>query len=239
MFLYATASELARQFRSDVYDPLEGFNASEPDSENLWKNSDVYFYMTEAADAVARRTKQLTKHFSIAYAAGQAVVRISSSVLDIFNSSVSLTNGMTRLFSANINGDPYGVSDDYGNRTMFAPLALDVTGTPSRFIRDYEVKGNLRLLPIPEVADTLNFAATVTIAAPFLDGSEPMPFTEMPDISLMLKYMKGMAYLKQDADTLDERRSQYWFAEYERAVLERELEIRRIRHPVSIVRSCW
>ena len=239
MFLYVTGSDLMRRFRSDVYDPLEGFDATEPDSENLWKNADVYGYMTEAADLVARRTKQLVKAFAVPYLAGQAVVRLPASVLDILPGTISLSTGGTSLFSGNVNDAPYGVSDDYGQRTVFAPIALNVVGTPSRIIRDYAPRGSIRFVPVPQVADTLLFTAIVTISYPFTDGTEPLPFTEMPDISIMLDYMKHLAYLKQDADVLDERKSNYYLGLAESKLVDRELELRRIRHPVSIVRGSF
>lgn len=228
-----TTDDLNLRFRSDVTDPLEGVSTADPDSENLWTNWEVYEYMTDAADAVARGTKGLYKIINLAVIAGINKVSLPLYVLDIRTARL-LTAGR-QLFPLNQNQAMRGISWDYGLQLQNGTLSAK--GTPRNFVRDRERKA-LFLTPQPTVADTLELQCSVTISVPLMCGM-PLPFTELPDVTLMLNYMKFLAYAKQDADVIDLKRSGSFKALFDDAIIDRELDIRQQRRVPSPIAMEW
>ncbi len=226
-----TTDELNARFRLDVADPLEGVDDDHPDSECLWSNDEIYAYMTEAADAVARDTKGLYKLYELAVTAGESKVVLPRPLLEL--RLARLVNQNRIVFDANQNEIAYGTYVcDYGH--WFTSAAFNVNGVPGAFARD-RIKKVLVFDRIPTKNDTLECQAIVTIATPLLCGM-PLPFLERPDIRLMLLYMKHLAYAKQDADTLDLSRSDNFLERYKSEASEREVVLRRQRRKPSVIR---
>jgi hypothetical protein len=226
-----TTDELNARFRLDVADPLEGVDDTEADSESLWKEHEIYDYMTEAADAVARDTRGLYKLLELPVSAGESKVVLPRSVLEL---RLARLVGQNRIvFDANQNDIAYGARVcDYGE---WLPLSgFNATGTPRMYARD-RVKKALVLSPVPTQDDTLECQCVVTLATPLLCGM-PLPFLERPDIRLMLHFMKYLAYAKQDADTLDLARSESFKSRYDAEATEREVTLRRQRRMPSPIR---
>lgn len=229
-----TTDELMADFREDVADPLEGIDASHPDSDSLWSNAVIYRYMTDACDRVARDTKSLIKLATIAYEIGQSVIPLPRHILHIHSA---------RLASNNRKLEPYNIDDtsamaisDYGIRANSFDQMFDSHGEPRVFVRDYDQRG-IRLAPIPQRADAIIAQCSMVPAVPFSAGMM-LPFLDRPDQLLILMYMKYLAYRKQDADTYDLKRSNEFKAEYDATVVDREQEIRNIRRTPGVVRPC-
>lgn len=231
-----TTDWLSDRFRSDVVDPLVGTDDGvTPDSESLWKIADVFDYMTHAADAVARGTLQLYKTVVLPVVAGENQITMPASVL-YAQGDGWLVTGRRYVRESNAQELLRGIPVcDYGQ--WISGGGLEATGTPARYARDMRRK-SIVLAPTPTENDSLRIECVVTVATPMLCGM-PLPFTELPDILLMLKYMKYMAYRKQDADTLDLGRSDDFKAEFDRDVVLREVEIRRQRRAPSSIRMEW
>ena len=214
-----TTDDMLDTFRREVADPLEGVDASAPDSENLWKNAEILGYMTEAADAVARDTKSLYRTLVIPIDAGEATAPIPRAVLDIKLATLS-------------DGREVAPSNQHEQAPRFTGR-----GRPQTFTRERE-RGVLTLAPAPLVADTLTLECSVTLSTPLLCGM-PLPFREWPDQRLMLHFMKYLAYAKHDADTLDLTRSEAFLQLYQAGVRDREVEVRRERRLPSPVAMEW
>lgn len=227
-----TTDELACTFRDEVADPLEG-TADTPDSENLWKNREVYQYMTEAADAVASDTLGLFKVLELPVVAGEPLVSLPRSVLDIRHARLVSCNREVK--EENTNAPTYSVDSDYGLRST--PSMFGHTGRPRVFVRDAERKA-LRLVPTPVENDTLELRCATKPGHDMLPGM-PLPFLERRDQRLMLHYMKYLAYSKQDADALDLSRSQSFYAQYQAEALARNGEVARVRRAPGQIHMEW
>lgn len=233
MILPKTTDDLLKRFRADTQDILEGVSVDEPDSEDLWKNWELLQYMTEAADAVARDTKSLFKTFELTTVVGTAVVQLPAQILDI---------RLARLVTQNVVLDPLNQNEmasghlsDYGNFVRTGVFTSK--GRPRWYVHDREQKG-LTLVPIPTGVDTLELNCTVTINVD-LECGMLLPFRELPDVQLMLAYMKYLAYSKQDADAADQVKADTFFSYYTNKVSDRESEKRRERRAPTPMRMEW
>lgn len=228
-----TTDDLAARFRLDVADPLEGADDGPVDSESLWKNIEIFDYMTEAGDAVARETLGLFKLILLPVVADESTVTLPRSVLDI--RYARLVMAQRELDVTNQNEVMRGqVVCDYGMQFVGGGRAR---GTPQTLARDRERKAVV-LAPTPVQNDTLELQCSVTLTTPLLCGM-PLPFLERPDIRLMLTYMKYLAYAKQDADTLDLTRSNTFKAQFDMGAEDRAVELRRQRRQPSPIRMEW
>lgn len=231
--LAQTADALDTLFRQEVDDVLVGTPPS--DVDRLWKEAEVYAYMTEAADAVARRTLGLFKTIQIPLVANQQTYSLQPGILDIrFARTLTYGNALTEH-----NIDDYAGFKvwDYGQPLIGSTGVFTDVGVPVQYMRDYDNRA-IRLIPIPAAADTLELQCIITPTIPMSAGM-PLPFTDTPDQRLMLLKMKQLAYAKHDADTFDPQRSQSFRQEFEARATERQVERRRLRRSPGVVRMEW
>ena len=225
--------ELATRFRSDVDDAVT--DAAGSDYGCLWKDSDVYSYMTEACAMVASRTASLYRTLSLPYIAGQRTIFLPHYVREI--RSARLVGRNQLVLQRNANDQLLGAHDDYGLRLSGHPQMFEGEGRPTTFVRDYDAK-QLRLVPAPNEDDTLEIQCTVSISLPLSSGM-PMPLTDLEDQVLVLHYMKMRAYRKHDAETEDLVRAKEYERLYEQGVIARASELRNNRRAPGQVRMNW
>ena len=218
--LAATADELALLFRQDTDDVLS--TGDTDDSDRLWKDYEVYRYMTAACDRLAKDTDAFLRLLRLTVTADEETVPLSSRVLNIFGARLETADCEVVPRNAN-EGGPLVVSD-YG---------LTLRAVPT-WTRDYE-RNALVLSPTPTEADTLILSCSVTISAPMSTGA-PLPFTDIDDQLLLLAHMKSQAYAKQDAETQDMSRAKTFDAVYRTGVSERKYERLRQRRQPGVVR---
>lgn len=234
MILPKTTDDLLKRFRGDTQDILEGVSVDEPDSENLWANWELLQYMTEAADAVARDTKSILKTFQLPIVANTATVKLPAQLIEIRLARIPAQNVV--LDPLNQNQMQQGYVSDYGN--LVHSGVFSAKGRPRWYVYDREPK-SLVLVPIPTVDDMLEIEGAVTINVD-LDCGMLLPFRELPDVRLMLAYMKFLAYSKQDADAASQAKADKFQAYYEQKVSDRESEKRRERRmPTPIRMEGW
>lgn len=223
MGMVVTTDDLVARFRSDVDDPLRGPTTA-PDNDCLWKISDVNYYMTVAASKVGRQGMQVFQTFTLPVVASQPTVYLPKGALFISDIRRAYMQTIRReLRETNIE-DLKNYHRDYGE-IIGSGGWEELTGYPRWFIRNY-YPGQLRLVPIPAAADTLEITAMMV---PRLQDGMPLPFEDPIDVELMLMWMKKMAYSKNDADTYDADKALKWQREYENGILDRNSEARRVR----------
>jgi hypothetical protein len=215
-------TELARVFRSEVDDPLK---ADCGDEDCLWKDSDVYYYMTEAFDAVMRGVGGVAGQVSVPYAIGQSTITLPKKVFEI--SSAWLASGKA-LRITNLS--------DAGYNRQFPERELDLgkVDIPDSFMTENGYNRGV-LYPAPSEAGTLNIMGRFTLAFP-LEAGMPVPLRDIPDQRLVLTYMKYLAYAKHDAETYDLGRSSRYQSEFDVKIMDREVELRRNRRRPGTVR---
>ena len=227
-----TTDELLSDFREDVADPLEGIDASHPDSDNLWSNAVAYRYMTDACDRLARDTNGLIKLLTVPYVVGQSIITLPRHILHVYSARLLSSNRV--LKPRNVDSMEAMAISDYGIRGVGLDQMFNSHGEPRVFVRDYDQKG-IRIAPLPQRADSLVLQCSMVPAVP-LSAGMMLPFLDRPDQHLILTYMKYLAYRKQDSDAYDLKRSNEFKAEYDATVLDREQEIRNIRRTPGVVR---
>lgn len=231
--LALTSDGLNAIFRQEVDDVMLGSPPS--DGDRLWKESEVYAYMTEACDAVARRTLGLFKILQIPIVANQQTYKLPQYVLDIrFARTLVQGREITRHNIDDYAGDK---TWDYGQPLVGSTGIFTATGVPVQYMRDYDNRA-IRLIPIPAANDTLELQCVVTPTLSMAPGM-PLPFTDVSDQRLLLLKMKQLAYAKHDADTFDPKRSRSFGQEFEDRATERQVERRRLRRSPGVVRMEW
>lgn len=231
--LASTTDELMLRFRSDVDDKITDVDGSDIDC--LWKNEDVYAYMTVACDRVAKDTDNLPKVMRLPVKAGEAGVRVPAYVTDI--RSARLVNRNCSLDQVNTNSTGFGTRSDYGIQHNGFLLMFDSSGTPNVFVRDYDRK-EIRLVPVPVEDDTLEIQCNTAPSLPQEQGM-PLPFTDTEDQMLVLYWMKAQAYRKHDAETEDLVRAKENEALYDHWSVERKYELQRQRRSPPVLRMNW
>lgn len=225
-----TADELLLAFRQDVDDASQ--YTAENDDVCLWKDAEIYRYMTVACDALARDTLSLTKKLRLSYVASVPTVSLPRYVLHI-HAARDLTQKRP-LDMVNTNTLGLSKDDDYGRRLTTSDAMFESTGKPAYYVRDYEAKA-LRLVPIPDAAGEIELQCDVTIAGPLAAG-DALPFSETVDLQLLLEHMKSQAYRKQDAETEDLTRATRAMNTYLTDVLDRKSHVANYRRAPGVVR---
>ena len=231
--LAQTTDELVTRFRSEVVDKITDVDGS--DADCLWSDYDIYGYLTEAVDAVAKLTDGLYKTISLPFQAGDQMVSCPKYVLDI--REARLVNSNQPVEQINANSVNYGWVRDYGLRWIGSSALHEGSGEPSCFVRDFEQKA-LRLVPHPLVGDTLEIQCTITTSIP-MEAGMPLPFGDTEDQRLLLHKMKALAYLKQDAETEDLKRATLFAGLFEQGYMDRKSALQRYRRTPPVMRMNW
>lgn len=229
----ATTDELATALRSELDDKVTDAGGS--DFGCLWSNADIYRYMTMGCDALAKKTGYLYKTLNLPVVPDGAVVRLPSYVTNIRQARLVNTNDP--VCPANANDMGFGVRDDYGLQFVGNSAMFEGTGKPQWYVRDFERKA-LRLVPIPDITDTLELQCETTLSLPQEQGM-PLPFSDTDDLRLLLQYMLWQAYMKHDAETEDLVRAKFHQDQYESGVEDRASELRKYRRKPSVMRMNW
>ena len=229
--IYLTSTDLAKRFRSDVNDLKTDVNGG--DFGCLWKDEEIYDYMTDAADAVATIVGTLYKTIQLPYAAGDATVRLPRYVLEI--RTARLVNRNQPIEHRNINALGT-LRDDYGLSITGTSL-FGAQGRPESFVRDFDRQA-LRFVPTPNEADVLEIQCTTTPTLA-MEADVPLPFVDRKDQLLMLLKMKALAYRKHDAETEDLTRAKENDAQFAFHSEERESQLRRNRRAPGEIKMNW
>lgn len=228
-----TAEAMMLKFRREVGDPLEGVSAAEPDSENLWKNEEIYGYLNEAQHRWAEDTLALQKVFTLAIPANERHVKLPAQILNV--RAVQLTgNGQfldeRNLFETDAN------YRDYGNEPRrFGPIILnDAVRHPRYYSLDVR-SGYITFDSTRDEADSVQIYASA-LPRTNVDSVGIVETSDPTDLRIILHYMKALAYAKQDADVLDLSRATEFENLYRREVVVRKVNFIQRRRRAGTVR---
>jgi len=235
-----TTDDLATIFRQEVDDVLSATSPSPVDADRLWKNAEVFSYMTEAADAVAKAVEGIYKVLQFPITPAAVVVPAVPVQISLPRNVLHIREAKLLALGTYVNmtrADDHVIAayDTYGPPVRNS--ALLTYGVPTELVRDYYNRA-FYLLPIPNITDTLELQCTVTIGTPLAAGM-PLPFLDTSEQRLMLHYMKKLAYSKHDADTLDLSRATGFGAMFEVEARERASRLSSYRRPPGTVRMEW
>lgn len=218
----ATADELLRNFRAEVGDSVAPY---------LWEDWEAYGYMTEGFDALLKTAGVQTTVLQLAFTAGTPTVALPKSLLHIRTARIV---GGGELAPASATARAAVRAGDYGQAAPAADPMFSGTGTPQRYVRDYERRA-LRLVPIPNVDGTIELQGTKTLSLPMEDGAA-LPSDDSEDLRLVLHYMKSLAYAKHEAETEDLTRASYHDKHFKVGAAQRDARNRNYRRPPGVVR---
>lgn len=229
-----TTDDLAKIFRAEVGDEITDTQGR--DEDRLWKQWEVFGYMTEAVNEVMSRTDSRQKVIELPVIKGQRDVRCPSYITHI--RSITRVSDGYHVDQLNANALVFGIRDDYGFQARgYSELTGTATGRADVFVRDF-IPGFLRLVSIPAENDVLRVQCVVKLSVP-LECGMPLPIADIEDQRLALEYMKARAYRKHDAETEDLVRAtaaERWF---EVKVEERKVQLRNYRRSPGAVRMEW
>lgn len=225
--MFATVSEeLLSVFRREVDDAVAPY---------LWSDAEAYGYMTEAFDALLKKSDIVMKVLSLRVVAGQNYVSIPAKLLEIHSANI---DGQP-LTQKNTNDPSFTLQDDYGvfRNGASALFDSDTTGTPEYYVRDYQANA-LRLVPVPNANAVLEVQGRVTLGAAMEEGAA-LPSTDAQDLRAALHYMKHLAYQKHDSATEDLDRSRFHLDHYTRLAEMREQQLKNNRRAPGFIRMEW
>ncbi len=226
-----TPAELVKLFRREVDDKTAPY---------LWSEDDVYHYLDVAQQEFARETLYFPDSTTADVCAATVIadekfVDLSPLIVLIRRAKLlSQTRALkvTSLDKADqVNGSDYGFHISGGNWETRA-------GTPAMLITDIE-KDKGRLVPIPDVADTLELMVyrlplnTVTAA------STELEVTDARHQRHLLLGMKAYAYDSHDADVRNEALAAEYRDRFEAKCNEVKWELMRLRDKSWVTTSAW
>lgn len=208
-----TLKELIKYLRTSILDDTGGtgvlwedLTEDDIESEQLkWTNEELASYINEATKQSVRRSlliKDDSTDFNITLVADTAKYSIDPKILQI--EGIRSTATGKRLIPISL--------EDIWNTTDFDTL----TGIPSSYVADY-TNSTIRVSPIPSEADTLKLLVYRLPLEDLTWGSpDASPELREEQQIPMLNYAAHLAYLKDEANTLDPNRSATFLALFTR-----------------------
>ena len=196
-----TAEFMRTRFRREMDDPLFPGEGATPDSDSLWSDEDINDYMDQAQEELCRRIDCIPDDtsFKARFKANQTRIEVEPSITKL-RSAYSTGRRKTIQASTVRDMEKGFITSDYGY--LYVGQWRDRTGEIEYLLTD-ETEGFFRAVPIPLEADTLDLSVYRLPEQRIVDGADLV----VPDKyrrQLMLK-MRALAYLKQDAETFNER----------------------------------
>lgn len=219
--------ELVTLFRGQVDDLVEPY---------LWSDDEVYFYLDQAQRKFARWTHLFQDASTaavtqVAVTAAEPFVVLDSRILEVRRASLS-DGSKVEVRNQGEMEDVYGELD-YG--VPMSSKWMTATGKPRYLVMDVE-EGKGRLVPIPETDDTLSlFVVRLPLNKVTVD-SVVLEVKDDEDQHALLSWMRHLAYLKQDSQTLNPQLSNESVAEFIAYCVDRKSELRNKRRRPGAVR---
>lgn len=234
-----TSDQMIEDFRSDVFDKAKDADGNTRDT--LWSDAEVLRYINTALARYAVDTLAFRQRFTIAFEGGKATAYFPVEILeevrvDYTPTTTPPTPPYSTRTLTKFDIDEGVLKDDYGLRYITPIDMANRTGSPRWYTRDYD-PNFLRIYPIsPEPGSMTIYASVVPME---VQEGMPTPITSFIDRDNVMCYVKYLAYAKQDADTLDLRRSAEFKAMYDEKAGERRDQLDRDRRRGGTVASRW
>ncbi|WP_018609492.1 hypothetical protein [Uliginosibacterium gangwonense] len=220
-----TPAELLASFRSEVVDTAKPY---------LWSDDEVWRYMNEAYMMFWRLVGGLPDFMSsacaVAVVSGQPTSALHPAILRI----ISATRRSDRASLEIINAEDLGRmrSSDYG---QVKTLVLDERPGAVRYMVIGMQKNVVRWVMVPDQDDIVDlhvYRLPLNRLA-----SDSAQFEELEDIHhwSLLKWMKHLAYGKQDAETFDKGRADLFEGEFRAYCAQAKAEQDRYKHKTRVV----
>lgn len=221
-----TSDELYDLFRRDVVDTAKPY---------LWSDDEVYAYMNDAYTMFVRLTGGISDYTSdattVTAAQGEPLAEISQSILLVRTATLDPTGDTVRVINAqdveNLSDEDFGLLRRLNTSTTVGKVKYMVIGMQPGVVRwvntpdaDYTVKLLVERLPLAEITG---------------------PGQALSDVAShhhlhLLKWMRSLAYNKQDAETFDKLKAEKEQLAFESYCSFAKREKDRYKHKVRVVR---
>lgn len=225
-----TPTELKARFRRDV-DDIQHDPGDE--SDLLFTNEDIDFYMDEAHRTFVAESKYLHERITASVTSGSATVDLPSRFLELRGDTAYLQTLDRKIPELN-HSEAGAIDDDYGVSIPRNRIFNDgTTGAPQAFTLDAE-SNKLTLMPTPDADDTIEFLAYMEPEPP--SETDVFAMDNPRHIVMLLDGMKMLAYRKQDADVYDPRQGDRWESSFLQSIEQVSSERKRRRRKPGMVR---
>lgn len=222
-----TSDELLDLFRKDVVDTAQPY---------LWSDAEVYAYMNDAYTMFVRLIGGIPDYLTddvclVTASAGEPYSETHPSILRFRGAHLEATGDTVRIINAQdmeqLQDEDFGILRRLSNVNQRGKVRHMVIGRQQNTVQwvstpdtDYEVRLLVERLPLNTITDGgQNFA---DVAA-----HHHLHF---------LKWMKYLAYSKQDAETFDKAKADFNRADFENYCDFAKREKDRAKHKVRVVR---
>lgn len=221
-----TSDELAALFRADMSDTYQPY---------VWADAEVYAYMNDAYYMFVRLTggvPSLTSSIcTVPIVAGEPTAAISNKIMQMRTATRVSDGADIRIINAqdttNLSDEDYGVLRRINVSTSVGKVRYMVIGMES---------GLVRWVNIPDSNDSVSLLVERLPLNTITDAGQNFTDVQEHHHLHFLKWMKSLAYRKNDAETFDRVKAEAEQAAFEAycAVAKREKD--RSKHKVRVVR---
>jgi len=219
------SSDLYGLFRSQMVDTARPY---------LWSDDELWAYMNDAYRMFVRLMGGIADYDSIATSvdivAGEQAAELHPSLLRVRQAFLASTG--RELTVINPEDVPNMRQSDYG---QMRPLYLDLRAGPVQYMLIGAKRNVCKWVQIPVENDE---ARLVIHRLPLTDiTGDNQEFEDIGDehVIHLLKWMRHLAYQKQDADTFDRDGSERYRDEFTAYCLQAKAEWERYKHKTRVV----
>lgn len=221
-----STDELLDLFRKDIEDTVRPY---------LWSDDELYAYMNDAYYMFVRLTGGISDFTSAACSvtttANQEYSSIHPSILVIRQATYATTNNPIRIINAqdvdSLTGEDYGILQQLAaNQPKGKPKYMIIGMQP-----DY-----VQWASIPDAAYTVKLLIERLPLAPITGPGESFDGVKDHHHLHFMKWMRSLAYNKQDAETADKQKAAAAAAEFAAYCELAKREKERYKHKVRVVR---
>ena len=221
-----TSDELYDLFRKDVVDTVEPY---------LWSDSEVYAYMNDAYTMFVRLTGGIPDFLTddvclLTAASGEPYSSLHPSILYVRQASLDSTGDTVRIINAQdierLNDEDFGMLRRLNQNTTIGKVKYMVIGIQQDLVRwvnvpddIYEIRLLVERLPL----------------VPITGAGQELADVKAHHHIHLLKWMRHLAYNKQDAETFNKLKSDAEKAEFEAYCYLAKREKDKQKHKVRVV----
>lgn len=212
----AELADLVAQLRLDLEDPALPGTGATPESDSLWRDSELLHYISEAQKQFAIATECLpdSTNFTSSVKADSPWIERDPLIISI-RSGYLRTAGRDIYPATRIDLERGYATDDYG--VGIVSNWRSQTGVPKLVVTDLDAVQN-RLVPIPTESDTIEWTVYRLPLEEIESTSSTLEVDPLWHYELLV-WAKRLAYMKQDAETQDATRARAFESDWNTRVI--------------------
>lgn len=222
-----TSDELLDLFRRDVVDTAQPY---------LWSDAEAYAYMNDAYYMFVRLTGGVSDYLTdsvclVSASAGEPFSDVNPNILRFRAAHLEPSGETVRIINAQdveqLQDEDFGVLRRLSNVSTQGKVRYMVIGRQL---------GKVQWVSTPDVDYEIRLLVERLPLTPITDGGQSLTDVQEQHHLSLLKWMKYLAYGKQDAETFDKAKADFNKAEFMAYCDFANREKERAKHKVRVVR---